>query len=89
VRPGRFADPGAAGSPPDDPGGTVAVQPAVRKIGPSLRSPIARSIARAVRGASGMVTTLPPLRVTTKVRCPRSVPRASMLAPVASAPAAR
>jgi hypothetical protein len=29
----------------------------VRKIGPSLRSPVARSIARAVRGASGMVTT--------------------------------
>jgi hypothetical protein len=32
-----------------------------RKIGPSLRSPMARSIARAVRGASGMVTILPPL----------------------------
>src|SRR6266536_747869 len=31
------------------------------KTGPSLRSPMARSIARAVRGASGMVTTLPPL----------------------------
>ncbi len=31
-----------------------------RKIGPSQRSPMARSIARAVRGASGMVTILPP-----------------------------
>src|ERR1039457_5828326 len=30
---------------------------AVRKIGPSQRSPVARSIARAVRGASGMGTT--------------------------------
>jgi hypothetical protein len=55
-----------------------------RKSGPSLRSPAARSIARAVRGASGTVTALPPLRVTTKVRCPRSTPRDSMLAPVAS-----
>jgi len=32
------------------------------KTGPSARSAMARSIARAVRGASGMVTTLPPLR---------------------------
>jgi hypothetical protein len=39
-----------------------------RKTGPSTRSPIARSIARAVRGASGMVTTLPPLRVMTRVQ---------------------
>jgi hypothetical protein len=54
------------------------------KIGPSTRSPTARSIARAVRGASGMVTTLPPLRVITRVRCPRSTPSFSMLAPVAS-----
>jgi len=35
---------------------------AARKTGPSVRSPMARSIARAVRGASGIVTTLPPLR---------------------------
>ena len=34
----------------------------VTKIGPSHRSPTARSTARAVRGASGMVTVLPPLR---------------------------
>lgn len=32
-----------------------------RKTGPSHRSPTARSMARAVRGASGIVTTLPPL----------------------------
>jgi hypothetical protein len=51
--------------------------------GPSVRSPMARSIARAVRGASGTVTTLPPLRVTVRVRCPRSSPRCSMSAPVA------
>ena len=57
---------------------------AARKMGPSLRSPIARSIARAVRGASGIVTTSPPLRVITKVRCPRSMPSASMPALVAS-----
>jgi hypothetical protein len=31
---------------------------------------MARSIARAVRGASGTVTTLPPLRVITRVRVP-------------------
>ena len=32
-------------------------------LGPSQRSPVASSIARAVPGASGMATTLPPLRV--------------------------
>jgi len=52
--------------------------------GPSVRSLITRSMARAVRGASGMVTTLPPLRVMTRVRCPRSRPRCSISAPVPS-----
>ena len=33
---------------------------AARKTGPPVRSPMARSIARAVRGASEMVTTFPP-----------------------------
>ena len=33
---------------------------AARNTGPLVRSPMARSIARAVRGASGIVTTLPP-----------------------------
>jgi hypothetical protein len=34
-----------------------------RKSGPPVRPPMARSMARAVRGASGTVTTLPPFRV--------------------------
>ena len=54
------------------------------KIGPESRSPMARSTALAVRRASGTVTTLPPLRSTVRVRCPRSSPRASMSAPIAS-----
>jgi hypothetical protein len=49
-----------------------------RSCRPSVRSPMATSIARAVRGASGMVTTLPPLRVMVRVRCPRSRPRCSI-----------
>ena len=57
---------------------------APRNTGPSVRSPMARSIARAGCGASGIVTTLPPLRVIVKVRCPRSRPRCSMSAPVTS-----
>jgi hypothetical protein len=82
-----LADPGAAG-------GLRTIRPAACRssrrsslatnTGPSVRSPMARSIARAVRGASGTVTTLPPLRVMTRVRCPRSSPRCSMSAPVAS-----
>ena len=35
---------------------------AARKTGPPVRSPTARSIARAVRGASGTVITFPPFR---------------------------
>jgi hypothetical protein len=52
---------------------------AARNTGPSVRSPTARSIAWAVRGTSGMVTTLPPLRVIVSVRCAvgrRPVPQA-------------
>src|SRR5262249_32331324 len=51
---------------------------------PSVCSPTARSIARAVRDASGMVTSLPPLRVIVSVRCQRSRPRCSTSARVAS-----
>jgi hypothetical protein len=57
-----LADPGAAG-------GLRTIRPAACRssrrsslatnTGPSARSPMARSIARAVRGASGTVTTLP------------------------------
>jgi hypothetical protein len=36
--------------------------------GPSARSPMARSIVRAVCGASGTVTILPLMRVTVRVR---------------------
>jgi hypothetical protein len=57
---------------------------AVRNTGPSVPSPMARSIAPAVRGASGIATTLPPLWVIVRVRWPRSRPRCSMSAPVAS-----
>jgi len=86
VRTDRLGDTGAAGHPADDPPSAVPVQPTAirRQEDRSLAAPTARSIARAVRGASGTVTTLPPLRVTTKVRCPRSTPKASMSAPVAS-----
>jgi len=82
-----LVDPGPAGNASDDPTGAVPVQPrpsAAWNIGPSTRAPMARSIAHAVRGASGIVTTLSPLQVTTMVRCPRSMPRALMSAPVAS-----
>ena len=66
---------------------------AMRKIGPSQRSPMARSIARAVRGASGIVTLLPPLRTIARVRCrgaPRSTPKAcSVAGPSPRRPVAR
>ena len=63
----------------------VRVQPPRRpRPGTPVRSPMTRSIARAVSGASGMMTTLPPLRVIVRVRRPRSRSRCSMSAPVAS-----
>jgi hypothetical protein len=58
-----LGDPGAAGDFADDPPGAVpsSLRPSTaRNTGPPVRSLMARSIARAVRGASGMVTTLPP-----------------------------
>ena len=64
--------------------GPAAAPSAARNTGAPVRSPMAKSIARAVRGASGMVTTLPPLRVIVRVRWPRSRSRCSMSAPVAS-----
>ncbi|HKD87489.1 MAG TPA: hypothetical protein VKB62_03060 [Streptosporangiaceae bacterium] len=87
VRPDALDDPGPAGRPADDPRCAVPVQPAAvcgQEDWPVCASPTARSMARAVRGASGIVTTLPPLRVTTMTRCPRSIPRFWMSAPVAS-----
>jgi hypothetical protein len=68
VRADMLADPGAAGDPADDPGGAVPVQPPPvrgdeqRPFGALADGQIDRP---AVRGASGMVTTLPPLRVMT------------------------
>ena len=82
-----LADPGAADSLGDDPPGAVPVESSpigARNTGLSVRSRMARSSARAVRGARGMVTIFPPLRVIVSVRCPRSRPRCSMSAPVAS-----
>ena len=86
VRPDWLSDPSAAEYPADDPPGTVPVQPtAIGSVDWSLAAlAIARSIVRAVRGASRTVTTLPPLPVITRVWWPRSMPKASMSAPVAS-----
>jgi hypothetical protein len=42
------------------------------------------NIASLLDHRAGMVTTLPPLRVVTRVRCPRSRPKCPMSAPVAS-----
>jgi hypothetical protein len=87
VRAHVLGDTGAAGDPADDLGGPCRSSrrpSAVVNSGPSVRSPVARSIARVVRGASRMVTILPPLREMTRVRCPRSRPRCSISAPVAS-----
>jgi hypothetical protein len=69
VRADLLADPGAAGDPAHDAGGAVPAGPPA--VGVEEQRPagaLAGSIARAVRGASGMVTTLPPLRVITRVR---------------------
>jgi hypothetical protein len=78
---------GPSGDPADDPGGAVPVRP------PPVRSDEQGSLGALAGGqvdrpgsARGerMATTLPPLRVMPSVRCPRSRPRCSMSAPVAS-----
>jgi len=48
---------------------------AARNTGPQVRSPMGRPIARAGRGASGTVTTLPPLRMMVSGRWPRFRPK--------------
>jgi hypothetical protein len=56
VRPDRLGDAGPPDDAPDDPPSGAPVQPpAIRSqtTGPSLRSPMARSIARAVRVPAG------------------------------------
>jgi len=60
VRPDWLADPGAPRDPADDAPRTVPVQPPAIVV--EEDRPLA-TLARAVRGASGMVTTLPALRV--------------------------
>jgi hypothetical protein len=87
VRSDPLADPRTASDTSHDPPGGVTVEALaidVEEIGPSTRSPTAKSTARATRGASGIVTSFPPLRNTVSVRWPRSRPSASMLAPIAS-----
>jgi hypothetical protein len=84
VRPDGLGDPGEPGDPADDPPGAVPVQPPAA-CGEEHR-PVAALADREVDGpggarASGTVTTLPPLQVITRVRCPRSMPMASMSAP--------
>src|SRR5258708_17367790 len=73
VGPDGLGNPGAAGDRADDPPGAVPGQPAPaggEELGPSARSPVTRSIPRAVRGVSGMVATAPPLSALTRGRCP-------------------
>ena len=52
--------------------------------GAVVRSPMARSMVRAVRGTSGMRAGLLPLPTMRRVRCPRSKARSSMLVAHAS-----
>jgi hypothetical protein len=79
-----LADPGAARGLADDPPGAVPVQPPTvpcqehRSAGALADGQVDRP---AVRGASGMVTTLPPLRVIVMVRWRRSRTRWLMSAP--------
>jgi hypothetical protein len=65
MRSDQLADPGIASRRADNPAGTVPVQPPTvgsqeyRSFGAFADGQVDR---RAVRGASGTVTTLPPLR---------------------------
>jgi len=47
-----------------------AVPSRFKRIGPSLRSPMHKSMARPVRGASGMVTMAPPFLLTVRGAMP-------------------
>ena len=87
VRPDVLGDPGAAGNPADDPPGAVPVQPAPL-CGQEDGSFVAFADGQVDRpGGAGCErdgNDLAALRVITRVRCPRSTPRASISAPVAS-----
>src|SRR5258708_20203965 len=87
VRPDGRADAGAASDPADHPGGAVPVQPA------AIRSQEDRPVAAFADGQVDRprrarrqrdADDLAALRAIVTVRWPRSVPSASMLAPVAS-----
>jgi hypothetical protein len=68
VRSDLLCDSGVSGDATDHPPGGMTVE-SVAGAAHKERSPIAKSRARATRGASGIVTTLPPpLRVTVSVR---------------------
>lgn len=94
ARPDALGAPGPAGHPPDDLRGAMpgpaARHRARRRLALSHRSPMARPRARAVRGASGIVTILPPCSGWSgrsgRARCP---PTASMFASAARTPAGR
>jgi hypothetical protein len=88
VRPDSLDDPSLAGDASHNPPSRVPIQPlpvGVEEDRTCLPFPIAKSMARATLGASGMVTVLPPFRSAVKVRCPRSSPNASMSVPTTSA----
>jgi predicted enzyme related to lactoylglutathione lyase len=74
-----LVDARSSGDPPHDPGCCAAVHPLTRH-----REEDRPFEALTDRGASGMVTTLPPMRRTLIVRWPRSRPRLAMSAPRAS-----
>jgi hypothetical protein len=63
---------------------SIRVPRLLSRIGPPVRTPIARSIARPTAGGSGTRTTLVPLPHTRRTRWPCSSPRSVMSAPVAS-----
>ena len=87
VRADRPGDPGLAGQAAEDPRGGEPVEPvpaAVVEDRPVETLTDGQADGSGSPGARGMMTILPPLRSTVRVRCPRSRPRLSMLAQSAS-----
>jgi hypothetical protein len=83
VRADLLGDPGATGHPPDDPGGTVPVQPP--PVVSEEQRPFGAVADRQLDRPGGTRgkrdgNDLAALRVMTKVRWPRSRPRCSMSA---------
>ena len=85
---GVLVDPSRLRDAAHDPGCGVTIQSATvvaeenGALKPFTHDKINRP--RAVRGARGMVTVLPPLRSTVSARCRRSRARSSIRAPIAS-----